>query len=141
MRDAIAAGLAGILAAGILAAVPPALGGGGGDDSGGDRGDRREEVRVTRACAARSRVKLKLDREDRGLETEVEIDENRAGSTWRVRILVKGRLVATRTGVTRAPSGSFEVRAVVRAASGARVAAVGRRAATGEVCRVVATAP
>lgn len=146
MRCTPTAGLAGMLVAAGLAAAPLALAGGGGDHGPGDdhrghRDGRADEVRVSARCSAGSRITLKLDDEDRGTEAEVEVDENRNGSVWRVRILVEGRSVAARRGVTRAPSGSFEVRAVVVAAPGARVAAVARRPATGEVCRVGATTP
>jgi len=123
------AGLAGLLVAGSLVAAPDALARRGGDD----------DVRRAGTCTAGSTSKIKLSPEDRGLEVEFEVDENRVGKTWRVGIAVNGTTVATRRAVTRAPSGSFEVRAVVAAPAGARVSAVGRRAATGEVCRASAS--
>jgi hypothetical protein len=128
---AAATALAGILAAGCLIAAPDAMarrGGGGGDD-----------VRRAGVCTAQSTSKLKLSPEDGRLEVEFEVDENRVGRVWRVGIAVNGRTVVTRRAVTRGPSGSFEVRAVLSVPAGARIAAVGRRPATGEVCRASAS--
>jgi hypothetical protein len=149
MSRALGAGLAGLAIAGALVAGP-AVARNGADDPPGDDSrpgrvdDRRgggNDVRVAGTCTLRSSSKLKLSEENGGLEVEFEVDENRVGKAWRAGISVNGRTVATRRAVTRAPSGSFEVRAVVGAPSGARVAAVARRAATGEVCRAAATAP
>jgi hypothetical protein len=147
MRRAFGAGLAGLALAGAIVAGP-AMAKHGADDPPGDDSrrervdDRRgggDDVRVAGTCTLRSSSKLKLSDEDGRLEVEFEVDENRVGKAWRVGIAVDGRTVATRRAVTRAPSGSFEVRAVVGARAGARVAAVARRAATGEVCRASAT--
>ena len=144
MRRAFGAGLAGLALAGAMVAGP-AMARHGADDPPGDDSrrervdDRRDDIRVAGTCTLRSSSKLKLSDEDGGLEVEFEVDENRVGKAWRVGIAVDGRTVATRRAVTRAPSGSFEVRAVVGARAGARVAAVARRAATGEVCRASAT--
>jgi hypothetical protein len=147
MRRIVGTGLAGLAIAGALVAGPAVAKNGAddppGDDSRRERVDDRrggDDIRVRGACTLRSTSKLKLDDEDRGLEVEFEVDENRVGSAWRVGIAVNGRTVVTRRAVTRGPSGSFEVRAVLSAPSGARVSAVGRRAATGEVCRATARA-
>jgi hypothetical protein len=138
------------MVASTMLAAPLAAARGGADDPPGDDSRRErpaargsgggDDIRVRGACTARSAVKMKLSPEDRGLEVEVEVDENRVGKAWRVGIAVNGRTVAVRRAVTRGPSGSFEARAVVRARAGDRVSAVARRAATGEVCRVAARA-
>ena len=141
-RTAVAAALA----ATLLATAPIALARHGaddppGDDRGGDR-DRTERADVRRAgtCTLSSRAKIKLSPEDGRVEVEFEVDENRVGSRWGVTLKRNGKVVRSRAAVTRAPSGSFEVRAVIAPGSPrTRVAAVARRAATGEVCRAVAT--
>jgi hypothetical protein len=112
-----------------------------GDDRGGDR-DRpaRADVRVNGTCTLSSSAKLKLSPENGRVEVEFEVDENRNGKRWGVSLKRNGTVVRSRSAVTRAPSGSFEVRAVIAPGSPrTKVAAVARRAATGEVCRATAT--
>ena len=82
------------------------------------------DVRVRGACSEGSTAKLKLSREDRGIEVEFEVDQNRNGVPWKVTLRRNGRLVASTTATTRAPSGSFTVRRVV---AGGRIAAVATR--------------
>jgi hypothetical protein len=89
------------------------------------------DVRVRGACSQGSTAKLKLSREDRGIEVEFEVDQNRNGVPWRVTLRRNGSLVASATARTRAPSGSFELRRVV-SGSGTVVAAATR--ASGERC-------
>ena len=97
-------------------------------------------MRVAGTCTLRSSAKLKLSPEDGGVETEFEVNENRVGKTWSVVMNRNGSRVVSRKAVTRAPSGSFEVRAVLNPGSPrTTVTAVARRAATGEVCRATAT--
>ncbi len=114
----------------------------GGDDSssrGDRRGGDRTDVRVRGTCSASSTAKLKLSPEDGGVEVEFEVDQNRNGKRWGVVLTRNGTRVLSRSAVTRAPSGSFEVRDVVSPGSPrTRVTAVARAAGTGEVCRAVA---
>ena len=126
-----------------LAAVPAAMAKHGADDPpGDDRGGARaaaDDVRVRGACTLSSTAKLKLSPEDGRVEVEFEVDENRHGSRWGVALTRNGTRVVSRAAVTRAPSGSFEARAVIAAGSPrTTVTAVARRAATGEVCRATA---
>jgi hypothetical protein len=102
--------------------------------------DDDRDVQRTARCSMGSTVKLDLSPEDGRVEVEIEVDENRTGSRWSVVANRNGARVLSRSAVTRAPSGSFEVRRVVAPGSPrTRVVAVARRAATGEVCRVTAT--
>ena len=87
------------------------------------------------ACSGLSDWKLKLSNEDGRIEVEYEIDQNRVGDAWRVRIRHDGDLVFAGQRTTRAPSGSFEVRILQRNRAGDDVfrgRAVNLR--TGEVC-------
>lgn len=126
-----------------LVAVPGAMAKHGADDGpGDDRGGSRaaDDVRVRGACTLSSTAKLKLSPEDGRVEVEFEVDENRNGSRWGVTLTRNGTRVVSRAATTRAPSGSFEARAVIAAGSPrTKVTAVARRAATGEVCRATAT--
>ena len=87
------------------------------------------------ACSGASDWKLKLSEEDGRIEVEYEVDQNRVGDTWRVRIRHDDDLVFAGTRTTKAPSGSFEVEILQRNRAGDDVfrgRAVNLR--TGEVC-------
>ena len=88
----------------LLAAAPSVLARGGDD------------ARVTRTgkCTKNSTWKLKLKREDGGkIETELEVDQNRAGVRWSV-TLKRGSTVLTKTSATtRGRSGSFSLERLV----------------------------
>ncbi len=132
------------LAGSVLVTAPAVLASRGaddpaGDDRGGSRVDRAD-VRKAGTCTLSSSAKLKLRPEGGRIEVEFEVDENRNGSRWGVTLTRNGTRVVSRAATTRAPSGSFETRAVIAARSPrTTVKAVARRAKTGEVCRVTAT--
>ena len=87
------------------------------------------------ACSGAGDWKLKLSEEIGRIEVEYEVDQNRVGDTWRVRIRRDDDLVFAGTRTTKAPSGSFEVRILQRDRAGDEVfrgRAVNLR--TGEVC-------
>ena len=93
------------------------------------------DVIRTGACSGRSDWKLKLSEENGRVEVEYEVDQNRVGDVWRVGIRHDGGLVFAGRRMTRAPSGSFEVRLVQRNRAGNdvfRARAVNAR--TGETC-------
>jgi hypothetical protein len=86
-------------------------------------------------CSGRSDWKLKLSEENGRIEVEYEVDQNRFGDLWRVRVRHDGNLVFAGRRTTRAPSGSFEIRLVQRNRAGDdvfRARAVNVR--TGETC-------
>ena len=86
-------------------------------------------------CSAPSDWKLKLSEDNGRIEVEYEVDQNRVGDTWRVRIRHDRDLVFAGRRTTRAPSGSFGVRLLQRNRAGddvVRGRAVNLR--TGEVC-------
>ena len=144
MSPRIATLTAAALSVAALATAPFAVASHGADDPAGDDrgGDRtaRPDVRVNGTCTLSSTAKLKLSPENGRVEVEFEVDENRNGKRWGVVLKRNGTTVRSRSAVTRAPSGSFEVRAVIAAGSpSTKVTAVARRAATGEVCRATAT--
>jgi hypothetical protein len=89
-------------------------------------------VRVSGKCTASSTSKLKLKREDSGIQVEFEVDQNRNGVPWKVTLRRNGALVVSTTARTHAPSGSFSVERVIRGAGGT-VTAVATRA-SGERC-------
>jgi len=86
-------------------------------------------------CTGPSDWKLKLSEENGRIEVEYEVDQNRVGDVWQVRIRHDGGLVFAGKRTARAPSGSFEVRLVQRNRGGNdvfRARAVNLR--TGETC-------
>lgn len=87
------------------------------------------------SCSGASDWKLKLSPQDGKIEVEYEVDSNRVGQTWRVRIFKNGNRIFLGTRVTKAPSGSFTVRVVTPNPAGTdafRARAV--NLANGETC-------
>ncbi len=93
-------------------------------------------VKVGGVCSKNSTSKLKLKSEDRGLEVEFEVDQNRNGVPWKVTLHRSGSLVASKTAITRGPSGSFSFNRVISGTHG-KVVAVATR--SGERCSATAT--
>ena len=92
-------------------------------------------------CSGASDWKLKLSPENGRIEVEFEVDQNRNGVTWNVRLKRNGNLFFAGQRTTQAPSGSFEVRRVTNNGAGSDVfVARAINPATGEVCRGTATA-
>jgi hypothetical protein len=90
-------------------------------------------------CTQQSTSKLKLTREDRGIEVEFQVDQNRNGVPWKVTLRKNGHRVASFTATTRAPSGSFEIRRVIAGKPGSTIAA--RATRSGETCTASSAAP
>lgn len=97
------------------------------------------DVLVRGTCTGATTSKLKLSEEDGRIEVEFEVDQNRNGVRWAVTLRRPTALLVRTTRVTRAPSGSFELRRVVGDLAGPdRIIARATRA-SGEVCRAAAT--
>jgi hypothetical protein len=94
---------------------------------------------VRGACTQQSTSKLDLSREDRGIEVEFQVDENRNGVPWHVTLRRNGVLVASLTVRTHAPSGSFDLRRLIASRPHARITATATR--SGETCRAATAAP
>ena len=90
-------------------------------------------------CTARSDWKLKLSPENGRIEVEFEVDQNRNGQTWNVKLKRNGSSFWSGQRTTQEPSGSFEARRVVAGASGDRFAGIATNPRTGEGCRGTAT--
>jgi hypothetical protein len=92
-----------------------------------------DETRVTGRCTGNSTAKFKVKPDDGRLEAEFEVDQNRNGVTWRVRMRRGNRTLVSTRATTRAPSGSFSVERKVARGSG-RITATAT-SPSGEVCR------
>jgi hypothetical protein len=88
-------------------------------------------------CTQQSTSKLKLAHDDRGVEVEFQVDQNRNGVPWKVALRRNGHRVASLKAVTSAPSGSFEIRRVI--AGSGRISA--RATRSGETCAASGAAP
>src|SRR5262245_45971892 len=98
--------------------------------SGGDRGVER-----TGRCSAGARWKLKAKHDDGRIETEFEVDSNRVGQRWQVRIADNGVVVFRGARRTVAPSGLFSVERHIANRRGAdRIRAVATHVPTGQRC-------
>ena len=68
------------------------------------------DVTKTGSCSAASTWKLKLSPDAGQIQLEFEVDQNKVGQTWAVRIKQNGTRIFAGKRVTKAPSGSFTVR-------------------------------
>jgi hypothetical protein len=92
------------------------------------------------SCSGASDWKLKLSPENGKIEVEFEVDQNKVGDTWKVRILQNGDRIFRARKVTQAPSGSFEVRTVAPNTAGTDTfRAFARNLSTDETCSGRAT--
>ena len=115
--------LAGLIAVGILAAVPAS--------AGGDR-----EVIRRGSCSGSTDWKYKAKADDGRIEVEYEVDQNRSGDRWKVRLFHDGNRFFKGTRVTGGASGSFDIERKVNNHQGVdRFRARARNVRTDEVCR------
>jgi hypothetical protein len=107
-----------------------ATGGGGSDGSGG--GSRA--TRVAGTCTDGSTAKLKVKPDNGRLQLEFEVDQNRSGVQWAVRVRRDGTLVISRNATTHAPSGSFSVEKKIANPAGSDRITARATSPSGEVC-------
>jgi hypothetical protein len=90
------------------------------------------------ACSGASDWKLKLSPEDGKIEVEYEVDSNKVGQTWQVRIVKNGNVIFRGARETKGASGSFAVRLVTANTAGSDVFRA-RATHADEVCAGSAT--
>ena len=121
-----------VLSRGLLAAVPALVMFGA---VAGPASAKDGDVQARGACSGASVWKLKAGPRDGGIETEFQVDSNRNGQSWSVRITDNNVQVFAGTRKTVAPSGSFTVeRRIANRAGSDMIVATARNAATGERC-------
>jgi uncharacterized membrane protein YgdD (TMEM256/DUF423 family) len=96
------------------------------------------DVRVQGRCTGAATAKLKLSEEDGRIEVEFEVDQNRNGVRWQVVLKRNGTAFFSGSRVTRAPSGSFEVRRLTADGPGTDVVTARATSPGGQVCRATA---
>lgn len=113
------------------------------DDKGGQATQSKHggstAKRVTGTCTGNSTAKLKVKPDDGRLETEFEVDQNRSGVTWKVRIHRTGHLAVKKNATTKAPSGSFSVERRLTNGSGADRISARATSPSGQVCTASVT--
>jgi hypothetical protein len=111
-----------------------------GDDNGGRRdGSTRTVKRATGSCTGDSSAKLKAKHDDGRLEAEFEVDQNRNGVSWTVRIRRNGKSVVKTKVRTKAPSGSFSVERRIGDPAGSDRIVAKATSPSGEVCKASLT--
>lgn len=89
----------------------------------------------TGSCSGTADWKLKVKSDDGRLEVEWEVDSNRSGQTWRVRVRDNGALVVKTRATTGGASGSFSVeRLIGNRAGGDGIVARSRDLSSGQLC-------
>ena len=93
------------------------------------------DVVKTGSCSGASNWKLKLSPDGGQIQLEFEVDQNKVGRTWAVRIKENGARIFAGKRVTKAPSGSFTVRLFADNPAGTDFfRASATNVATGESC-------
>jgi len=115
-------GLVGALAVSVVGSATAA-------SARGARAERRG------SCSASSEWKLKADPDDGRLQIEYEVETQRGGQTWRVKLFHDGDRFLRANRTTGAASHSFTIRAFEPDRSGTdTISARARNRSTGEVC-------
>ena len=93
------------------------------------------DVIRTGSCSGSTDWKLKLSPEDGKIEVEYEVDSNKVGQNWRVKLFENGDRIFRGTKTTQGASGSFTVRTLAKNTAGSdSFRAHARNLATGETC-------
>ena len=123
MKTKLAAGLVGATMLLTLAGAPA------------NADDARERIKRTR-CSQASSSKLQVKTDDGRLEVEFEVDQNRNGDRWKVRLRNDGKIFFRGKRTTRGASGSFSVERKTSNGPGKdRISGRARNLRTNEVCR------
>jgi hypothetical protein len=93
------------------------------------------DVVRTGSCSGSADWKLKVSPDNGRWEVEFEVDSNRVGQTWRVKIRDNGVLRYNRLRTTTAPSGSFTAHKFMRNMAGTdNIVARARNIRSGQTC-------
>jgi hypothetical protein len=103
------------------------------------KGGNGRDVRVAGSCSKGSSAKLKLSPENGRIEIEFEVDQNRNGVRWTVRLANGRSTIASTRATTRAPSGSFTVRRVTADRPGRDLISALATGPSGASCRARAS--
>ncbi len=99
------------------------------------------DIQRAGTCTKNSTTKIKLKLDNGRIETEFQVDQNRNGIKWTVKLRRNGTLAATANPTTHAPSGSFTVRRTLGNGPGPDTISGRATSPSGEVCTARATMP
>ena len=106
----------------------------GAGASGGD------DIRNPGTCTGSSTSKIKVKPDDGRIEVEFEVDQNKSGDVWRVKIKDNGSVAFKGSATTHGRSGSFSIeRRIDDLAGKDAIKAAARNKRTGERCSASAT--
>lgn len=98
------------------------------------------DIIKTGSCSGTADWKLKGGFDNGRVDVEFEVDTNRIGREWRVKLTDNGDVFFFGHRITKAPSGSFTVSAQTRNRTGSdRIVARAVNLVSGQVCRGVIT--
>jgi len=99
-----------------------------------------DEVREPGKCTGSTSAKIKVKPDDGRLEVEFEVDQNKTGQKWGVKLKDNSVLVFRGSATTKGPSGSFELERRIADRSGSdAVKGIAKNKSTGERCTASAT--
>jgi hypothetical protein len=94
-----------------------------------------DEVRASGKCTGASSAKIKVKPDDGRLEVEFEVDQNKSGQRWSVKLKDNSDVVFKGRAKTKGPSGSFSIeRKISDRSGGDSVKGVARNKSTDERC-------
>ena len=130
---AFATGLA--VAATALAPSAATAKHGSDDGPGDDRGGSRSAERLVNGrCSGAATAKLKAKHDGGRLETEFEVDQNRSGVRWSVRVTRNGKVAVSTAATTAARSGSFSIERRLTDGPGTDRIVARATSSSGQVC-------
>jgi hypothetical protein len=97
------------------------------------------DVKRQGTCSGNSTAKIKLSPDEGRIETEFEVDQNRAGVRWKVKIRRNGKAAVSTHATTRGPSGSFSVERRLANGPGSDRIVARATSPSGETCTARAT--
>ena len=99
-----------------------------------------DEIRNGGTCTESSSSKIKVKPDDGRIEVEFEVDQNKAGDKWKVKIRDNGEVVVKKTMTTRGQSGSFSLERKIADQTGSdTIVASAKNKSTEERCTASAT--
>lgn len=94
-----------------------------------------DEIRNAGQCSGGTTSKIKVKPDDGGLEVEFEVDQNRSGVKWKVKMKDNADVVFKGSARTHGPSGSFEIERKISNQPGTdSIKGTARNTETGERC-------
>jgi hypothetical protein len=99
-----------------------------------------DEIRNAGDCSGSSSSKIKVKPDDGRIEVEFEVDQNKSGEKWKVKIKDNGEVAAKEVMTTHGASGSFSLeRKITDQAGSDKITGVAKNKSSGERCTASAT--